>query len=185
MICPPITIVYGILSQVDTSFHLGLSPPWCWLLFGLLCCLLEYFAHQHLSHAYRFIALMMGCSAIALAIILWRSASRLGIVWHIFMQEEGTLNLQVLYWIGLSFTAVAWVRPMFHRPKRSVMSQATEAETLTAIKPGKIGRVIYEGASWQASSENYHQVILPHQKVYVLRRDGNLLYVLPEDFFQA
>jgi membrane protein implicated in regulation of membrane protease activity len=180
----PIAIISGfIFAGISLVLKVGISPPFGWFLIGLILCAVEYFLAKRVPHGYRFIALMMGASAIALAGILWRSASTLGIVWRTFMQEEGALGLQILYWIGLAFTSVIWIRPMFHRPKREVIPQSNEAETLTEIEPGKIGRVLYEGCSWQAKCENYERAIAPHQKVYVLRREGNILYIAPEEMF--
>jgi membrane protein implicated in regulation of membrane protease activity len=138
-----------------------------------------------LEHAYRFIALMMGGSAFILAIILWRAATVMGLTWRTLMYQEGALSLQLLYWMGLAFTSIIWVRPMFHHRKRSAIPQATEAETITIIQPGQMGRVLYEGCSWQACCENYTGTIAPHQKVYVLHREGNLLFIAPEDLFRA
>jgi len=53
-------------------------------------------------------------------------------------------------------------------------------ETLTAIVPGKGGRVLYEGGSWQARNE-YEELTIPEgEKVYVIRKQGNTLIVLPQ-----
>lgn len=54
-----------------------------------------------------------------------------------------------------------------------------EATTLTEIKPGEVGRVLCEGYSWQARSEDQDQAIAPNQKVYVVRREGTTLFVIP------
>lgn len=100
------------------------------------------------------------------------------------MLQEGALSLQLLFWLGLAFTAVFWVRPMFHRRKRTPIREANEAETLTEILPNQLGRVLYEGSSWQACCENYQETIATGQKVYVLRREGNILFVAPRELFE-
>ena len=171
------------LAQSAAHSGFSISPPWVWFLVGLALSGLEFYLHKTLRHAYRFISLMMGVSAILVALILARAAATMGLVWRVMMQQEGALDLQILYWMGLSFVAVIWVRPMFHRPKRSAIPQANEAETLTEIQPGQIGRVIYEGCSWQACCESYQGTIPPNQKVHVLHREGNLLFIAPEEFF--
>lgn len=79
--------------------------------------------------------------------------------------------------LGFLFTLKQFV------PKKSsyVLAEATEAETLTAIEPGKLGRVLFEGNSWQARCEGDFS-IPAHSKALVVGRQGNTLLVLPEDF---
>ncbi|MEL7354902.1 MAG: NfeD family protein, partial [Cyanobacteria bacterium J06560_5] len=61
---------------------------------------------------------------------------------------------------------------------------ATEARTTTEILPGKTGRVIYEGNSWQARCEDDQVAIAPDQEVFVVQRKGNTLIVIPLSTFQ-
>ncbi|MBD2462050.1 NfeD family protein [Oscillatoria sp. FACHB-1407] len=98
------------------------------------------------------------------------------------MDYEG-FGMQIMYWVGVSLSFIIWIRPVFVRRKHSMRLDAAEAETLNELQPGQMGRVLYEGSSWQARCENYDQAIAPHQKVYVLRREGNILIVAPEQLF--
>jgi len=54
------------------------------------------------------------------------------------------------------------------------------AETLTEIPAGKEGRVLYEGNLW-ARCDDHNLAIAPNQKVYLVRREGTTLIVLPEN----
>jgi membrane protein implicated in regulation of membrane protease activity len=92
--------------------------------------------------------------------------------------------LQIAYLMGLSTACVIWVRPMLLRKKKFTVLDATEAQTLTDILPGQTGQVLYEGCLWQARSDGYQGAIAPNQRVYVMRREGNTLIVLPENLFQ-
>jgi len=161
------------------------TPPWIWFGIGLGFIGAEIGLRRRIPHHSRHIASMMGASSLVMAVILWRAAAILGVSWRALMVEEGSASLQILYWMGLAFTAVVWVRPMFHRRQRAEISLATEAQTLTELQPGQIGRVLYEGCSWQACCENYPHEIAPHQRVYVLHREGNLLFVAPPELFRS
>ena len=57
---------------------------------------------------------------------------------------------------------------------------STEARTLTAIPPGRSGRVMYEGSSWQACCSDTEVAIASDERVVVVGRQGNTLIVLPE-----
>ena len=89
-------------------------------------------------------------------------------------------NLQVLVWMVLSLICIFLLRRF--APKRTpyTLAESTEARTITAIEPGRTGRVIYEGNSWQARCEDDQIEIAIDQPVVVLRRKGNTLFVLPE-----
>ena len=64
------------------------------------------------------------------------------------------------------------------------LREATEARTITEIAPGKIGRVIYEGNSWQARCSDDNAAVEPDQEVFVIERKGNTLIVMPLSSFQ-
>ena len=96
------------------------------------------------------------------------------------------LILQVILWLGLSTSFVLLSRRFVPKAKKSRSIQdAVVAETLTAIAPGKEGRVIYEGNSWRARCEDKENAIAPSEKVYVVRREGTLLIVLPENVLDS
>ncbi|MGH2413051.1 MAG: NfeD family protein [Microcystaceae cyanobacterium] len=136
-----------------------LNPPLLWLIAGSLLCLME------LLFPTAFVAFMMGISAIFVAVISLLVSN---------------LALQVFLWL-LSSTILILLSRRFLTPKRRVayLDEDREGETLTEIPPGKAGRVIYEGNSWRAQCEDEKLAIAPHQKVYIIRRQGNTLIVLP------
>lgn len=136
-----------------------LNPTMVWLVAGAILCLIE------LILPTAFIAFVMGLSAIAVAAVS-------GVL---------PLNLQIFLWIVLSLLLV-FVSRRFVNRKATLKLDATEAETLTEILPGKTGRVLYEGNSWAARCEDTEAVIAADQRVYVVGRKGTTLLVLPQEF---
>jgi membrane protein implicated in regulation of membrane protease activity len=136
-----------------------LSTPLLWLIAGSILCLMELFFPT------AFVEFMMGISAILVAAVSL-------VIPH--------LTLQVLLWLILSSTSIFFSRRLL-TPKRRVglLEDASEAETLTEIAPGQAGRVLFEGNSWRAICADEKLAIAPHQKVYIVRRKGNTLIVLP------
>lgn len=136
-----------------------------WLIAGAVLCLLELFLPT------AFVAFMMGISALIVALI------------SVLIPQ---LSLQVILWLGLSTSFILLSRRFVPKAKKSRSIQdAVVAETLTAIAPGKEGRVIYEGNSWRARCEDKENAIAPSEKVYVVRREGTLLIVLPENVLDS
>ena len=136
-----------------------------WLIAGAVLCLLELFLPT------AFVAFMMGISALIVALV------------SVLIPQ---LSLQVILWLGLSTSFILLSRRFVPKAKKSRSIQdAVIAETLTAIAPGKEGRVIYEGNSWRARCEVKENAIAPSEKVYVVRREGTLLIVLPENVLDS
>ncbi len=136
-----------------------------WLIAGAVLCLLELFLPT------AFVAFMMGISALIVALV------------SVLIPQ---LSLQVILWLGLSTSFILLSRRFVPKAKKSRSIQdAVIAETLTAIAPGKEGRVIYEGNSWRARCEDKDNAIAPYEKVYVVRREGTLLIVLPENVLDS
>jgi membrane protein implicated in regulation of membrane protease activity len=136
-----------------------LNPTLIWLMAGAMLCLVE------LVLPTAFIAFVMGVSAIAVAAVS-------GVL---------SLNFQIFLWIVLSLLLV-YVSRRFVNRKAALKLDATEAETLTEILPGRTGRVLYEGNSWAARCEDTEAVIAAHQRVYIVGRKGTTLLVLPHEF---
>lgn len=130
-----------------------------WVIAGALLCLTELFLPT------AFVAVMLGISALVVALL----SSVLG-VW-----------LQVVIWLLLSTALVFISRRFVKLPYRSKLKirDATTGETLTEIPAGKTGRVLYEGISWRARCEDDIS-IAAHERVYVTRREGTVLIILPE-----
>ncbi len=131
-----------------------------WLIVGTGLCLMELFLPT------AFVALMMGISALVVALL---SSVFLGKLW-----------LQVVVWLLLSVLLIVLSRRFVTPVKgKSKIQDALTAETLTEIPVGKTGRVLYEGNSWRARCYDEHLAIAPSQQVYVVRREGTTLIVMP------
>lgn len=143
---------------------LAMSLAVIWLIVGLILCGFELI----LPNA--FVSMMMGISALMVAVVAL-------ILPH--------LGLQVLLWMGLSGVLVFRGRQFFMSRQKVDSLDAAEAETLTEILPGKTGRVLFEGNSWQAKCADDHQAIAPNQKVYVIGREGTTLIVMPENLLSS
>ncbi len=137
-----------------------LTPTAIWLIAGLALCLVE------LVLPTAFIAFVMGVSALLVA----------GLV-----PVLPLIGLQIGAWILLSGLMVLFSRRFVNR-KAALKLDATEAETVTEILPGKPGRVLYEGNSWTARCSDSHMSIPAHRRVYVVGRKGTTLIVMPEEF---
>ena len=142
-----------------------ISFTWLWLVAGAVLCLME------LVLPTAFVAFTMGISAIVVALVSL-----------IFPQ----LSLQVAIWLALSTALVLLSRRFVPPPQRkSKIQDAIVAETLTEIAAGKEGRVLYEGNSWRARCEDEKLSIASQQKVYVVRRVGTTLIVVPENLLHS
>ncbi len=142
------------------------STTLIWLLAGSGLCLMELFLPT------AFVAFLMGISAIVVAFL---SQAILGKLW-----------LQVVVWLLLSTALVLLSRRFVTPPRRkSKIQDAIIAETLTEIPAGKTGRVLYEGNSWRALCDDEKLSIPPNQRVYVTRREGTTLIVMPENLLDS
>lgn len=139
------------------------SSSLIWLLGGSVLCLTELFLPS------AFVCFIMGTSALMVGLL-----SYLGI---------GNLWIQVAAWLLLSTTLTILSRRFLQpRRRKSLIQDTAIGETLTEILPGQIGRVLYEGNSWRAKCDD-HKITLPSQQtVYVVRREGTTLIVMPDNF---
>lgn len=130
-----------------------------WLIAGAILCLME------LVLPTAFVAFMMGISAFVVALA------------SLIVPQ---LSVQVFLWLALSTAFVVLSRRLL--PKRKAkLRDALVGETLTEIPAGREGRILYEGNSWRARCEDRTVAIAPEQQVYVVRREGTTLIVIPED----
>jgi len=158
------------------------TPPWFWLVAGVILCLIEFYFRKVRTKKYQLMALIMGVSALILSLLLWWLAIAWNFDWQYIMYED--FNLQIIFWMGMSTTSIIWLRPAFLKRKKFTIPQATEAKTLTEILPGETGRVLYEGSFWQARCAEHSGAIASNQTVYVLRHEGNTLIVASETLFR-
>lgn len=164
--------VIPLLTQTIAELDFPMTPRFFWLATGVLLCLTEFILPHFIRKKIKLVSLLMGVSALIEAFILWRG-SRWLVQW------------QIMYWMGLSLALILWVRPVLMNQKKYTISEASEAKTLTEILPGEVGRVLYEGCSWQALCQDSQITIPAHKKVYVLRREGNTLIVVPQPLFNS
>ncbi|MFM7382566.1 MAG: NfeD family protein [Microcystaceae cyanobacterium] len=140
------------------------NPVMFWLIVGACLCLME----AVLPTA--FVALMMGISAIAVALLAnWITG----------------FSVQGILWLSLSTLLIVASRRLVPKAiAQRKIRDAVEAETLTAIAPGETGRVLYEGNSWPAQCGDPELSLEAHQKVYIAHRKGNLLIVYPANHLE-
>ncbi|MEK0179036.1 NfeD family protein [Microcoleus anatoxicus] len=173
--------MYSILSLplalATNQPTFAFTPPMFWLLIAVVLSAIDLFIQKTQPQKYKFYLLMMGAAALISSFVLWRGAIAFDFSWAMVMYED--FDWQIFYWMGISLALSIWIRPIFIVRKKFVIPEATEATSISEILSGETGMVIYEGASWKARNED-NQVIAPRQKVYVLRREGNTLIVVPD-----
>ncbi|BAZ51858.1 NfeD family protein [Nostoc ellipsosporum NOK] len=141
------------------------SSTLIWLLAGGVLCLMELFLPS------AFVAFIMGISAFVVALLSLVGLS----IW-----------LQVTLWLLLSVVLFVLSRRFLQpRRRKSKIQDAVIAETLTEIPAGQAGRVLYEGNSWRAKCDDDKLSIAPDQRVYVVRREGTTLIVMPENLLHS
>jgi membrane protein implicated in regulation of membrane protease activity len=124
-----------------------MTLPVLWLMAGLALCVLEFVVPT------AFVELTMGISAIGVAALA------------LFVPQ---LGIQVAVWLALSITLTLLSRRFLPQPRNRTIEDSQEAKTLTGISPGEVGRVLYEGNSWQARCADDELAIAANQKVYIL-----------------
>lgn len=131
-----------------------------WLLIGTTFCLTEFFIPT------AFVLFAMGISAFAVAVL---SPIILGKLW-----------LQAVVWLAMSTVLTVLSRRLVPKRHRQLkINDAVVGETLTDILPGEPGRVIHEGNSWRARCDDEKLYISANKEVYVVRREGTTLIVMP------
>ncbi len=141
-----------------------LSPAMLWLLAGSILCLTELFLPT------AFVAFLMGISAFVVALVV--------------SLVPTAFSVQVVLWLFVSTMFVVLSRRFLPSSRASKNLDAKEARTLTEIPAGETGRVLYEGNSWQARCEDEAEAIAPNQNVYVVRRQGTTLIVVPQNLLR-
>jgi membrane protein implicated in regulation of membrane protease activity len=169
-------LIWSLASATNRS-GFAFTPPMFWLLLGVVLSAIDLFIQKTQPQRYRFYLLMMGAAALISSFILWRGSIAFQFDWAIVMYEA--FDWQIFYWMGISLALSIWIRPVFIVRKKFVIPESTEAITISEILAGEVGMVMYEGASWKARNED-SQGIAPKRKVYVLRREGNTLIVIPD-----
>ncbi|MEB3340979.1 NfeD family protein [Okeania sp.] len=141
-----------------------LNPTIFWLIAGTILCFLEFLVPT------AFVEFMMGLSAFVVALVSLLIPS---------------VSLQVALWMIFSVGSIFAFRRLLPHHTVATIADAKEAETLTEILPGQAGRVLYQGNSWRAQCDDQESTISAQQKVIVVRREGNTLFVLPENLLNS
>ncbi|MBD3881547.1 NfeD family protein [Phormidium tenue FACHB-886] len=141
-----------------------MSIPVLWTIAGLLLCILEFILPT------AFVMLTMGVSAIIVALI---------------SPVVPSLGLQVGIWLVLSVLFNLLLKRLMPKNKSRLIEDSKEAQTLTEIAPGQLGRVLYEGNSWQARCVDEEVTIAPNQRVHVVGRRGTTLLIMPEHLLHS
>jgi membrane protein implicated in regulation of membrane protease activity len=131
-----------------------IQPSLLWLAIGTLLCLIEVLITT------AFVSLVLGLGAIVIALVI-----------SLFPMP---LALQILLWALLS-AGIAGLIYCWKPQLSEIDLNRTEARSITAFSPGKLGRVLYEGASWQAKCSE--EAIAPDRELLVLGREGTTLLV--------
>lgn len=113
-----------------------------------------------------FVSFTMGIAALLVAIA------------SLFLPQQYILLIGL--WLLFSAGLIVLSRRLF-TPQRKLSSTGddSEATAISGILAGTVGRVIYEGNSWRAKCADETRDIAPNEVVYVLRKQGNTLIVLP------
>lgn len=94
--------------------------------------------------------------------------------------------LQGIAWILLSGILISGSRRWLKvRKTQANRGDDEEGETLTAIEPGAVGRVLFEGNSWRARCADRQLTIPIHTAVYILDREGTTLIVMPRQTLRS
>lgn len=112
-----------------------------------------------------FVSFMMGIAALLVAIV------------SIYLPQ---LTLLIGLWLLFSTGLILLSRRLF-TPKRriSITGDDSEATAISGIPAATVGRVLYEGNSWRAKCADETRDIAPNEPVYVVRKQGNTLIILP------
>lgn len=146
------------LSQIAIG-GIEISPSGLWSIAGIVLCLIELIVPT------AFTAVCMGVSALLVALVALVFPSWFG--------------FQVAIWMLLSSGLVALGYRVNKKRTYRKIQASTEAEALTAMMPNQLGRVLYEGTSWQARCAEGVESIAVHEQLHVVDREGTTLIVMP------
>ena len=136
-----------------------LNPTLFWIVTGIILCMMEFF------YPTAFVSFMMGVAAmlVAIASLFLPNFTLLTALWLIFA------------------TGSIFLSRRFFTPKNKVKitGDDLEAKAISGIPAGTMGRVLYEGNSWQAKCADETRDIAPNEVVYIVEKKGNTLIVLP------
>ena len=135
------------------------NPTIFWIFVGGILCSMEFIFPT------AFVSFMMGVAALLVAVV------------SLFLPQY---TLLMGLWLLFSTALTIFSRRLF-TPKRkiSITGDDSEATAIGGIPAGSAGRVLYEGNSWRAKCADETRDIAPNEPVYIVRKQGNTLIVLP------
>ena len=135
------------------------NPTIFWIIVAGILCSMEFIFPT------AFVSFMMGVAAFLVAVV------------SLFLPQY---TLLVGLWLLFSTALTIFSRRLF-TPKRkiSITGDDSEATAIGGIPAGSAGRVLYEGNSWRAKCADETRDIAPNELVYIVRKQGNILIVLP------
>ena len=101
-----------------------------------------------------------------------------GLVTALLALSIPALAKQLLVWAILSVAFTLILRGLVPQNSRA-LAPNRYARVVEVIPPGGLGRVSYDGGSWQARSQISDGAIAPEATVTVVSRQGNTLIVTP------
>ena len=142
------------------------SPTVLWFIAGAILCFME------VVFPTAFVEFMMGLAAIGVGLLS-------------LMLPFLPFPAQILLWLIFTTGGIIFSRRYFTPKRRSrLLEDSNNGRTLTAITPGTVGRVLCDGNSWQARCEDEKLAIEVDTPVFIVRREGNTLIVLPQSVIQ-
>ena len=136
-----------------------INPTLFWIIAGSILCLMEFVFPT------AFVSFMMGIAAFLVAIVSL-----------ILPQYTLLMGLWLIFATGLTILSRRFFTP---KRKISITGDDQEATAIGGIPAGSAGRVLYEGNSWRAKCADESRDIAPNEPVYVVRKQGNTLIILP------
>lgn len=136
-----------------------INPTLLWIIVAGILCSMEFVFPT------AFVSFTMGIAALLVAVV------------SLFLPQYTLLTgLWLIFSTGLTILS----RRLF-TPKRriSITGDDLEATAIGGIPAGSAGRVLYEGNSWRAKCADETRDIAPNELVFVVRKQGNTLIVLP------
>ncbi|HEY9770787.1 MAG TPA: NfeD family protein [Coleofasciculaceae cyanobacterium] len=136
-----------------------INPTLLWIIVAGILCSMEFVFPT------AFVSFTMGIAALLVAVV------------SLFLPQYTLLTgLWLIFSTGLTILS----RRLF-TPKRriSITGDDLEATAIGGIPAGSAGRVLYEGNSWRAKCADETRDIAPNEPVFVVRKQGNTLIVLP------
>ncbi len=135
------------------------NPTIFWIIVAGILCSIEFIFPT------AFVSFMMGIAALLVAVV------------SLFLPQY---ILLVGLWLLFS-TVLTFLSRRVFTPKRkiSITGDDSEATAISGIPAGSAGRVLYEGNSWRAKCADETRDIAPNEPVYIVRKQGNTLIVLP------